>query len=209
VQALRSGRLRSKGTYVLRALADYDSPDWTVQSQTPTIRLPERIWSWSSIQWQHSEVSVDFETIRYGTFGEFDEEPSEFREFRFECESVWREDYFEIAIETVQVDVKKLFSLFPGEPASDQPACNPGTLPAESGIPPYVPPYLEFMLRASRELGLEPDQRTSKNDIIHGLKRTWPEHLGKPTKAKLEAMATFLRRPEHETGGNFPARDKT
>ena len=69
--------------------------------------------------------------------------------------------------------------------------------------PEYTPPYVAFMLRAAREMGLEPGTRTQKDTIEGWLRENWPDELGNPTKRKVESMATFLRHPEDERGGYF------
>ena len=73
----------------------------------------------------------------------------------------------------------------------------------------YTPPYLAFMLRATRALGLKDGIRTPKEIIEGWLRENWPDHLGTPTNRKTESMATFLRHPEDERGGYFkPNRDE-
>ena len=72
----------------------------------------------------------------------------------------------------------------------------------------YTPPYVEFMLRATREIGLEPGTRIQKRTIEDWLRDNWPGQLGKPTKRKIESMATSLRHPKDEQGGYLkPNRD--
>ena len=69
--------------------------------------------------------------------------------------------------------------------------------------PEYTPPYVAFMLRAAREIGLEPGTRIPKETIESWLRENWPSELGNLTKRKMESMATFLRHPEDERGGYF------
>lgn len=64
-------------------------------------------------------------------------------------------------------------------------------------------PYLAFMLRAAREIRFATGSRTPKKLIVAWLQSNWPDGLGTPTETKLDAMATFLRRPEDESGGNL------
>jgi hypothetical protein len=73
----------------------------------------------------------------------------------------------------------------------------------------YIPPYMEFMLRAVRELGLNPEQRVPKKRIISWLQLDWPPELGKPSDGKLNFMATFLRHPDDQSGGHFRPTRKT
>lgn len=73
----------------------------------------------------------------------------------------------------------------------------------------YTPPYLAFMLHATRALGLKDGTRTPKEIIEGWLRENWPDELGKMTERKLQSMATFLRHPEDERGGTFkPGRNK-
>jgi|TARA_R110000823_G_C15950930_1_gene501707 hypothetical protein len=78
---------------------------------------------------------------------------------------------------------------------------------AENVIPEYCPPYLRFMLKAARGLELSPDDRRTKNEIESWLIANWPKEFGDAMKAnsqashKVQNMATFLRRPEQEKGG--------
>jgi len=67
----------------------------------------------------------------------------------------------------------------------------------------YTPPYVAFMLRAVRELGLEPSSRATKDSIEDWIRENWPDELGYPAKRKVEYMATFIRHPGDEKGGHF------
>ena len=67
----------------------------------------------------------------------------------------------------------------------------------------YIPPYVAFMLRAVREMGLQPGTRIQKETIEGWLRENWPDELGDLTKRKVESMATFLRHPKDERGGYF------
>lgn len=63
-------------------------------------------------------------------------------------------------------------------------------------------PYLAFMVRASKEGPFTQDARVPKKVIETWLRRNWPATLGAPTENKITNMATFLRRPDDEKGGN-------
>jgi len=67
----------------------------------------------------------------------------------------------------------------------------------------YIPPFVEFMLIATSQLGLNPNARTDKETITNWLEKNWPPYLGKPTERKISTMATFLRLPEDQDGGFF------
>lgn len=69
--------------------------------------------------------------------------------------------------------------------------------------PEDTPPYLAFMLQATRKMGLKPGTRTPKKTIEDWLRDNWPDHLGEPTKRKIEQIATLLRHPKDELGGHF------
>ena len=75
--------------------------------------------------------------------------------------------------------------------------------PPLPAIDPLRFPYLEFMIRAAREAPIAPDGRTPKKSIEAWLYQNWPQRLGEPTANKVATMATFLRRPEDEKGGNL------
>ena len=66
----------------------------------------------------------------------------------------------------------------------------------------YLSPFIRFMIEASRALELSEEERTPKADIEAWLRRNWPNEFGAATNRKIEMMATFLRHPNHETGGN-------
>ena len=68
--------------------------------------------------------------------------------------------------------------------------------------PTYVPPYMQFMQKAVKELDLSADKRMNKSEIIHWLESNWPSDLGGRSKSLIEYMATILRQPEHKKGGN-------
>lgn len=76
---------------------------------------------------------------------------------------------------------------------------------AEAGPQPesYTSPYLLFMIRAAAELDLAPEKRTKKEAIEAWLRDDWPAELGEASQEKVRYMATFLRSPAHEKGGNF------
>ena len=75
--------------------------------------------------------------------------------------------------------------------------------------PEDTPPYLAFMLRAAREMGLGPGTRTPKKTIEAWLRENWPDQLGELSERKIKNMATSLRHPKDERGGYFkPNRDE-
>lgn len=63
-------------------------------------------------------------------------------------------------------------------------------------------PYLAFMVRASQVGPFTPGTRVSKKTIEQWLRKNWPDSLGEPASNKIINMATFLRRPSDEKGGN-------
>jgi hypothetical protein len=65
-------------------------------------------------------------------------------------------------------------------------------------------PYLEFMLQAVTSGVVPTTQRVPKKTIEDWLRRNWPPKLGRPTDTKITNIATLLRRPEDEKGGNLP-----
>jgi hypothetical protein len=203
LQALRSGALHSTGKFVLRVA----NPNWVHHSSTTTIRLPAGIWSWSDIQWQASEIfKVNSEAICNGdifldgTTHELDE----LTKFCKSCEQS-RSEHFLLWINviSVQVDVRKLVTLFPATSNTKSSQCASELPPAESRVAPYVPPYVEFMLRAARELDMKPDSRMPKDQIEEWIRLHWPDDLGKFSASKCQYIATFLREPADEKGGHF------
>jgi hypothetical protein len=75
-------------------------------------------------------------------------------------------------------------------------------------VSPAIFPYLHFMIQASESLAQNRTTRTPKKEQTEDwLGENWPsETLGKPSNAKVGYMATFLRHPNDELGGNkkFP-----
>ena len=63
-------------------------------------------------------------------------------------------------------------------------------------------PYLAFMLLATKEDFFKTSQRIPKKLIESWIEENWTEELGKRTRAKVVYMATLLRRPRDEVGGN-------
>ncbi len=75
--------------------------------------------------------------------------------------------------------------------------------------PEHTQPYLAFMIRAAREMNMEPGTRIPKKNIEDWLRGNWPDQLGESTERKIKLMATFLRYPADEQGGYFnPNRDE-
>ena len=78
---------------------------------------------------------------------------------------------------------------------------------AISEMPYYIPPYLKFMNSVAENLKLEPNDNRSKKKIEEFLITNWPEGFGQATTKnnepsnKVKNMATFLRRPDQERGG--------
>ena len=72
-----------------------------------------------------------------------------------------------------------------------------------SALPPYIPPYLAYMLRSISALDLRADTKPTKKQIEDWLRKHWPPELGQASESKIEYMATFLRRPEDERGGHY------
>ena len=104
-----------------------------------------------------------------------------------------------LIISSITVDARELLNLFPGASNSEQE-------PSQFHIPTYVSPYVEFLLLASRELNLHPDNRMPKADIEEWIKQHWPDSLGRLSDTKRQYMATFLREPSDEKGGHFQSR---
>jgi hypothetical protein len=208
---LRSGELRSKGKFILKTSRSYDpdceDPHWVRCSSTPTIKLPAGIWQWPNVDWQYSENSecdLDLIDVGYFLLDGPEPEPSEFQELRATANQA-RDKGLLLRLDAVsiQVDVQGLFRIFPGFHKSDEGQPKPDALANESHATPYVPPYVEFMMRASRALLLDHEQKVPKDEIVHWLKEHWPKNLGKMSESKIQYMATFLRRPEDEKGGNL------
>ncbi len=106
-----------------------------------------------------------------------------------------------LAVSSVAVDLKGLRSWFskmvqlrrpPTEPIQD-------LLDAR---PEQVSPFLRFMLDASKRLGVHEGDTRKKPEIEDWLQENWPQALGEITDNKRKLMATFLRWPHHEKGGN-------
>jgi hypothetical protein len=63
------------------------------------------------------------------------------------------------------------------------------------------------MKHAAEDLHLD-GRRIVAKVLREYLKEHWPPGLGEPSNAKLAAMTTFLRYPEHEKGGLFPGKKR-
>jgi len=75
---------------------------------------------------------------------------------------------------------------------------------AESNV--HTPPFLDFMIRAANELGLEANTKVSKKSVEEWLRNNWPEDLGRVSNRKIETMATLLRQPKDQKGGFYRSR---
>jgi hypothetical protein len=64
----------------------------------------------------------------------------------------------------------------------------------------YLPPYIDLMLRAIRELGITPDNQPVKKVIEAWLLDNAP--AGGLSGRDIQAMATFIRLPEKKKGGS-------
>ena len=82
---------------------------------------------------------------------------------------------------------------------------------ASDSLPPFLSPYIHFMIRASRELEIHPDNMPIKDNVKEWLIANWPSEFGAldPNRRndEIEKMATFLRRPEDKKGGNKKMKD--
>lgn len=76
----------------------------------------------------------------------------------------------------------------------------------EAALDPARYPYLAFMLRAARELAALHEDVPLSKQVKDWLRKNWPSDLGERPETKVANMATFLRRPEDEKGGNRPQR---
>ena len=65
-----------------------------------------------------------------------------------------------------------------------------------------LPPYLNYMLRIWRDLNLKPDVWEKKEWLEEYIRANWPSEFGKPSDSKVSYMATFVRDPRYEVGGN-------
>lgn len=81
---------------------------------------------------------------------------------------------------------------------------NVPTRPSEQTEPVSLKhfPYLAFMLSAAKNGPFSTGRRVPKKVIEDWLRKNWPRPLGEPTPNKTTNMATLLRRPEDEKGGN-------
>ena len=97
-----------------------------------------------------------------------------------------------------------------GEPRPDQAAAQDESAldDGETELIVYTPPFVNFMHRASQELGLDANTKITKEKIENWLRENWQEDLGQISNRKIEQMATFIRQPEDQKGGHFkPRRD--
>jgi hypothetical protein len=103
-----------------------------------------------------------------------------------------------LSIMDIEVDTFRLMRLFPRQPDDN----NMEAPLSRSSL--YGSSYLDYMNYAAEKLGSNPDLRTPKGHIEEWLRNNWPSDLPAPTSSKVGAMATFLRHPKHEKGGNLP-----
>jgi hypothetical protein len=73
----------------------------------------------------------------------------------------------------------------------------------QCALPAYIPPYVNYMLRAISALDLRADTKLTKKQIEDWLQQNWPPELGESSRSKIEYMASFLRRPEDAKGGYY------
>ena len=176
---------------------------WSARSSVYQIRLPETFWRWSNVQWQDSEIKgIELFHPDFRYFAP-EHEPEKFLELQ-EASKIVKTSGMQqkLIINSITVDARELLNLFPG-------ASNSEHQPSRFHIPTYVSPYVEFLLFASRELNLHPDNRMPKADIAEWIKEHWPDSFGKFSNSKCTYMATFLRDPSDEKGGHFhPRRSK-
>ncbi|GJE43758.1 hypothetical protein [Methylobacterium soli] len=70
----------------------------------------------------------------------------------------------------------------------------------------YLSPPLRLMMQASRALQVDESRRIGKKSIEHYISTHWSSDCGKLSEAKVGYMATLLRPPDQEKGGNLPQR---
>src|SRR5215218_6818136 len=109
------------------------------------------------------------------------------------------DDYQRILLRDIQVEIGRLFSVFPGSSGIQLESTSPKVLQAQN----YTPPYVAFMLQACQQLGLSADRRVTKQEIEAWIRKNWPRALGQSSSSKVEYMPTFLRHPEDEKGGHY------
>ncbi|WP_373086125.1 hypothetical protein [Sneathiella sp.] len=73
-----------------------------------------------------------------------------------------------------------------------------------NAVSSYIPPFMQFMLKAVVALKLSEEKRTDKSKIIHWLNENWPDNLGEKSDHLIGSMATILRRPQDKSGGSTP-----
>jgi len=73
-------------------------------------------------------------------------------------------------------------------------------------FPEYTPPYMAFMFRAVAEMELSEENTPLKKTIEAWLTDHWPSELGDISNRAVENMATFLRPPKAQRGGNTRAK---
>ena len=78
--------------------------------------------------------------------------------------------------------------------------------PSDAQVDPDRFPYLAFMLRVATHFSQAPEGRIPSDQLKAWISENWSTRLGRKTDAKIANMATFLRRPEDEKGGNFSQR---
>jgi hypothetical protein len=67
----------------------------------------------------------------------------------------------------------------------------------------YIPPYIEYMLKAVSALNIDGSKRVSTTDIKYWLEENWDKELGEISGNLLRQMATLIRRPGDRKGGNL------
>jgi len=93
----------------------------------------------------------------------------------------------------IYVPADQLMSIFPHVAPLPELEC-------PASIPDYVPPFIDLMLRAVRELGITHANQPVKKVIEAWLEDNAPE--GGLSGRDIQAMATFIRLPEKKKGGS-------
>jgi hypothetical protein len=208
LQVLRSGAFPAWASFTL-TINDGFEEGWGQEPTTTWGEIPKECWRWQNVDWQNSEISsLDPNSLAV----QYSDEPNS-EHLRILTRASWslgpEEPQQRLIIDSVEVNVLELFSLFPPVHNPEQPPPSSEALSAEGDIVQYIPPYVEFMLRASHELGLTPEKRMSKDEIQQWIKDHWPDNLGRLSDLKCKNITTFLRDPDDEAGGHHtPVRKK-
>ncbi len=135
--------------------------------------IPAEMWRYERIDWQEQLLCSGY----CSTFSKYDEQFDGYAAIEF--------------------DFSALLQLFPN-PTPEQKQI--GSIERQDNMS-YKSPYQKFMERVIIEVGINENNQPKKTNIIDWIMKNAPRELA-ISQNKAQMMATFIRNPETEKGGN-------